>query len=138
MGEHVAVFPMDVVKTRLMRLRPHPEARYTSMSHALRQMIRTEGASSLFRGIKPVALGAGPAHAMYFSVYEQAKLAFGANEGDGHHHIATAAAGALATLAHDSFMNPIEVVKQRLQMHKSPYTGMSDCIQTMLRREGPV
>lgn len=49
----------------------------------------SQGKGSLFKGIVPVAVGAGPAHAMYFGVYEQAKLAFGANEGDDHHPMAT-------------------------------------------------
>jgi len=42
MGEHLVLYPVDVVKTRLMRLNPDPEARYTSVRHAFRTMIRTE------------------------------------------------------------------------------------------------
>ncbi|KAG2469281.1 MFRN1 protein, partial [Polypterus senegalus] len=45
-------------------------------------------------------------------------------------------AGSIATLLHDAVMNPVEVVKQRMQMYNSPYKGAWDCIQTVRRTEG--
>ncbi len=40
-------------------------------------MVRTEGALAPLRGMNVVALGAGPAHAVYFTSYEMTKKFFG-------------------------------------------------------------
>ena len=42
----------------------------------------------------------------------------------------------MATIAHDSFMNPFETIKQRLQMQNSPYKSAFDCARTVLAKEG--
>lgn len=62
---------------------------------------------NLWKGVNSVVLGAGPAHALHFATYEFCKDYFGANS-SGHHPLASAAAGACATLAHDSLMNPFD------------------------------
>lgn len=133
--EHTVIFPFDVVKTRLQRLNPAPDARYSGAYDAFRKMVHREGVGSLFRGIKVVAVVAGPAHALYFSTYEQAKHTFGANA-EGYQHVATAAAAVSATIVHDAFMNPCEVIKQRLQVYSSPYTGVLDCATKVYKLEG--
>lgn len=100
-------------------------------------MIAREGPGSLFRGIGVVAAGAGPAHALYFATYEAAKNVFGANE-EGHQHTRTAMAAVSATFIHDACMNPVEVIKQRLQIHKSPYRDVMDCSRKVFKVEGPI
>eukprot|EP00047_Mylnosiga_fluctuans_P005262 m.239401 g.239401 ORF g.239401 m.239401 type:complete len:309 (+) comp13481_c0_seq1:264-1190(+) len=137
MLEHIAMYPFDVVKTRMQSLKPSEAARYSGLVHGLRTMVQTEGVSSLFAGIRVVAGGAGPAHALYFATYEQSKIMFGVKgDSEEHYPVQTAAAAVCATLAHDSFMNPVEVVKQRLQQHNSPYRNVTDCIVKTLRQEG--
>lgn len=76
-----------------------------------------------------------PAHALYFATYELAKDALGGNEA-GHHPMATAVAGSMATIVNDGVMTPSDVVKQRLQVANSPYRGMTDCILRVSREEG--
>ena len=56
-----------------------------------------------------------PAHALYFATYEISKETFGGNL-PGHHPLASAAAGTIATVANDGVMTPADVVKQRLQV----------------------
>lgn len=68
---------------------------------------------NLWRGVNSVVLGAGPAHALHFATYEYCKEYFGANA-SGHHPLASAAAGACATLAHDALMNPFDGNIERL------------------------
>jgi len=134
--EHTCFFPVDVVKTRLHRIRPEPGANYTGAIHGLRTIVAKEGVRGLFNGFGVTALGAGPAHAMYFACYEQAKVAFGASEGPARNPGGVAAAAVVATMVHEGTMTPIEVVKQRLQVHNSPYKGAMDCIRKTLAEEG--
>ncbi len=56
-----------------------------------------------------------PGHALYFASYEAAKDLLGGNE-EGHQPIASATAGAIATVINDAFMTPLDVIKQRLQV----------------------
>ena len=74
-----------------------------------------------------------PAHAAYFSIYEWSKVTFGVDQ-PGHHPMAAAMSGALATAVHDAIMTPMDVVKQRLQL--GYYGGLLDCINTISRTEG--
>jgi hypothetical protein len=97
--------PLSAPQTRLQRIHPDPKAYYRGVAHCFRSMVRKEGPSSLFRGMNVVVLGAGPAHALYFSAYEKCKSALG-TEAD--KPVNTAIAAFCATFAHDSFMNPIE------------------------------
>ncbi|OEL29571.1 Mitoferrin [Dichanthelium oligosanthes] len=133
--EHTAMFPVDTLKTHMQAGAP-PCRPAVSLGAALRNAVAGEGgALSLYRGLPAMALGAGPAHAVYFSVYEFAKSAltdrFGPNNPAAH-----AASGVLATVASDAVFTPMDTVKQRLQLTTSPYTGVGHCIRTVLRDEG--
>ncbi|XP_058507951.1 mitoferrin-2 [Solea solea] len=135
--EHCLMFPIDCVKTRMQSLQPDPAARYRNVMDALRRIIATEGAWRPMRGLSVTAVGAGPAHALYFASYEKLKKTLsdvihpGANS-----HLANGAAGCVATVLHDAAMNPAEVVKQRMQMYNSPYRGVLDCIRAIWHKEG--
>ncbi|KAG9341068.1 hypothetical protein AGOR_G00114630 [Albula goreensis] len=135
--EHCLMFPIDCVKTRMQSLQPDPAARYRNVMDALWRIVRTEGIWRPMRGLNVTAVGAGPAHAMYFACYETLKKKLsdvihpGANS-----HVANGAAGCVATLLHDAVMNPAEVVKQRMQMYNSPYRSVLDCIGAVWRKEG--
>ncbi|XP_061770894.1 mitoferrin-2-like [Nerophis ophidion] len=135
--EHCVMYPVDCVKTRMQSLHPEPGARYRNVMDALRQIVRTEGVWRPIRGVNVLAVGAGPAHALYFACYEKIKVALsdavhpGANS-----HFANGVAGCMATVLHDAVMNPAEVVKQRIQMFNSPYRGVLDCVGATLRQEG--
>ncbi|KAM3862965.1 mitoferrin-2 [Diretmus argenteus] len=135
--EHCLMFPIDCVKTRMQSLQPDPAARYRNVMDALRRIVTTEGIWRPMRGLNATAIGAGPAHALYFACYEKLKKTLsdvihpGANS-----HLANGAAGCVATLLHDAAMNPAEVVKQRMQMYNSPYRGVLDCVRAVWQKEG--
>ncbi|KAK0136309.1 Mitoferrin-2 [Merluccius polli] len=135
--EHCLMFPIDCVKTRMQSLQPDPAAHYRNVMDALRRIITTEGVWRPMRGLNATAVGAGPAHALYFACYEKLKKTLsdrihpGANS-----HLANGTAGCVATLLHDAAMNPAEVVKQRMQMYNSPYRGVLDCVRAVWRKEG--
>ncbi|KAJ4915242.1 Mitochondrial substrate carrier family protein [Raphanus sativus] len=70
--EHMAMFPVDTIKTHMQALRPCP-LKPVGIRQAFRSIIQKEGPSALYRGIWAMGLGAGPAHAVYFSFYEVSK-----------------------------------------------------------------
>ncbi|CAA6669291.1 unnamed protein product [Spirodela intermedia] len=109
--EHTAMFPVDTVKTPSLSLR-----------QAVSSILRTEGPLGFYRGIGAMGLGAGPAHAIYFSVYEISKD--------------PRLFGVLATVASDAVFTPMDTVKQRLQLRSSPYKGVVDCVGRVFREEG--
>ncbi|XP_026866129.1 mitoferrin-2 isoform X4 [Electrophorus electricus] len=121
----------------MQSLQPDPAARYRNVMEALWRIMKTEGIWRPIRGLNATAVGAGPAHALYFACYEKLKKSLsdvihpGANS-----HLANGAAGCVATLLHDAAMNPAEVVKQRMQMYNSPYRGVLDCVRCVWQREG--
>jgi len=134
--EHCVMFPIDCVKTRMMMLNPDPKAVYRNVPHALMQIISNEGTGNTFRGIQAMAIGSGPAHALYFASYEKLKRLFSCSETGNSSVSSQAAAGALATLTHDITMNPFEVIKQRMQVYRSPYASCFDCATSVLKHEG--
>ncbi|XP_016890529.1 mitoferrin-2-like [Cynoglossus semilaevis] len=122
----------------MQSLHPEPGARYRNVMDALRQIVRTEGVLRPIRGVNVLAVGAGPAHALYFACYEKIKFSLSDAIHPGtNSHFANGVAGCMATVLHDAAMNPAEVVKQRMQMYNSPYRGVLDCVGSLLRREGP-
>ncbi|MCO5564993.1 hypothetical protein L7F22_018663 [Adiantum nelumboides] len=135
MVEHTAMFPVDTLKTRMQMARGSCGSVHSSVAKTFSSIIRAEGLVGLYRGIGAMALGACPAHAVYFSVYELCKERFGGNEA-GHHPLAHAAAGVVATIASDAVFTPMDVVKQRLQLPGKSYKGVVDCIQSIMRSEG--
>ncbi|KAJ4952989.1 hypothetical protein NE237_029821 [Protea cynaroides] len=145
MVEHMAMFPVDTLKTRMQMVGassaascsscPTKSHRQPQFGRFLASIMRTEGPLGLYRGIGAMGLGAGPAHAVYFSVYEVCKEKFGGNL-PGHHPLAHAASGIVATTASDAVLTPMDVVKQRLQLRSSPYSGVKDCVARMLKEEG--
>ncbi|BFY98570.1 hypothetical protein BsWGS_01610 [Bradybaena similaris] len=132
--EHSVMYPVDCVKTRMQSLVPDPKADYRSVADALNKIVRNEGIKNTVRGFSAMALGAGPAHALYFACYE--KMKFILSDGKQGNHFAHGFAGCTATLLHDAIMNPADVVKQRMQMYGSPYQSTLLCFREILHTEG--
>lgn len=133
--EHTFMFPIDSVKTRMQSLCPCPERTCKTPVSGLLTMMKREGLTRPIRGITAVASLSGPAHALYFTIYDKLKL-FLTNGRPGFHHYAYGISGIVATVAHDAVMNPVEVVKQRLQMWGSPFRGCVECARCLWRTEG--
>ncbi|MBA0761997.1 hypothetical protein Gotri_024558 [Gossypium trilobum] len=132
--EHMAMFPVDTVKTHMQALGSCP-IKSVGVHHALRSILKSEGVPGLYRGIGAMGLGAGPAHAVYFSVYEVCKKYF--SGGDPNNSAAHAVSGVFATVASDAVFTPMDMVKQRLQLGNSAtYRGVLDCVRRVLKEEG--
>ena len=63
---------------------------YTGVGNAFARISSTEGMRALWRGVTSVILGAGPAHAVHFGVYEAVKDFAGGND-PGNQWLATCA-----------------------------------------------
>ena len=136
--EHTAMFPVDTIKTRLQ-----VAASGTSYAQAIGTLTARASVAnaasavrSLYRGVSAAGLGAGPAHAVYFATYEKCKVAFGGGNVNEHAPVAHALAGVCATVLADGLQNPVDTVKQRLQISDSPYKGALDCVAKTFRNEG--
>jgi len=62
--------PADVVKLRLQA----GEARYTSVSHALKQIVQHEGVLQLWRGVGPTSARASVVAAVELGLYDATKV----------------------------------------------------------------
>ncbi|THH10741.1 hypothetical protein EW145_g1124 [Phellinidium pouzarii] len=133
--EHAVMFPVDSVKTRMQVFATNQAAIYSGVGNAFSRIASTEGLRTLWRGVNSVILGAGPAHAVHFGVYEAVKEMTGGNKG-GNHFLSTSIAGAAATISSDALMNPFDVVKQRMQMHNSEFRSVLSCARSVFRTEG--
>ncbi|XVE76617.1 hypothetical protein DITRI_Ditri12bG0187700 [Diplodiscus trichospermus] len=132
--EHMAMFPVDTLKTRMQALGASCSVQPVGVRQALGSILKLEGPSGLYRGIAAMGLGAGPAHAVYFSVYELSKQIL--SRGDPNNSMAHAASGVVATVTSDAVFTPMDMVKQRLQLKSSPYKGVADCVQRVRMEEG--
>ncbi|VDM56725.1 unnamed protein product [Angiostrongylus costaricensis] len=137
-AEHCLLFPFDSVKTRLQSLCPCPEMKCPTPVHSLWNIVRREGWLRPLRGVNAVAVGSLPAHALYFTTYEKTKKFLTGNTAGHANTLSYGVAGTLATLVHDAVMNPVEVVKQRMQMQFSPYGSSLECVRCIYKREGMV
>ncbi|GKV06103.1 hypothetical protein SLEP1_g18033 [Rubroshorea leprosula] len=132
--EHMSMFPVDTLKTRMQALGASCPVQPVGVRQALGSILKLEGPSGLYRGIGAMGLGAGPAHAVYFSVYEFSKQFL--SRGDPNNPIAHAVSGVFATVTSDAVITPMDMVKQRLQLQSSPYKGVADCVKRVLVEEG--
>lgn len=155
-AEHTVMFPVDTIKTFVQcqecaltagclkqqsatttttttaGAARHAQAALTSLEAATR-LVQREGFLRLWRGVSTMLSACVPAHAAYFSALEAGKERFGVN-GREHNVVGAAAAGALATVFHDSIMTPMDVIKQRLQL--GYYQGLTHCAASIARTEG--
>ncbi|EPQ56453.1 mitochondrial carrier [Gloeophyllum trabeum ATCC 11539] len=134
-SEHAVMFPVDMIKTRMQVFATSPSAVYSGIGNAFTRISSTEGMRAMWRGVSSVILGAGPAHAVHFGTYEAVKELTGGNR-MGNQWLSTSLAGAAATIASDALMNPFDVIKQRMQVHKSEFRSVWTCATTVYRNEG--
>ncbi|KAI9260242.1 mitochondrial carrier domain-containing protein [Sporodiniella umbellata] len=135
-AEHCAMYPVDSIKTRMQVIPTIANVGIEAHPIVLHTTAHTKIATRhLWRGVGSVVMGAGPAHALYFATYEACKERFGANA-VGQHVLSTATAGACATFVHDAFMNPFDVVKQRMQLHSNTARSVALCARQVYLKEG--
>mmetsp|Transcript_1784 Transcript_1784/g.3047 ORF Transcript_1784/g.3047 Transcript_1784/m.3047 type:complete len:644 (+) Transcript_1784:10-1941(+) len=127
-SEHVGMYPLDTVKTRMQAMPGN-----SGVVQTMQTIISERGFLGFLRGASVIGAGCIPAHCGLFITYELGKDWLLKN-GNGHQPFHTAVCGAVAASVHDVVLTPTDVVKQRLQL--GCYNGPFDCVQSILRAEG--
>lgn len=148
--EHTVMYPIDSIKTRMQMIVKGQQAN-AGVIQSISRITSSEGAYALWRGVSSVVLGAGPAHAVYFSVFEATKTALVnrlTNQSSNHkwvtdetHPLIASGAGIAATVASDALMTPFDVLKQRMQVgpeatHSSSSVRLMRTALSIYRTEG--
>lgn len=125
--------PTEVVKQRMQT------GQFASAPNAVRAIVAKEGFKGFYAGYSSFLLRDLPFDALQFCLYEQLrigyKLAAKRELNDPENAIIGAFAGALT----GAMTTPLDVVKTRLMIQGSgnQYKGVFDCVQTVVREEGP-
>mmetsp|Transcript_17014 Transcript_17014/g.26255 ORF Transcript_17014/g.26255 Transcript_17014/m.26255 type:complete len:203 (+) Transcript_17014:233-841(+) len=126
--EHITLYPIDTIKTHLQA-----SGRKLNFWSTGRMLYMEEGLARFWKGANVVASGCVPAHGAQFVVYELMKANLNYNN-ENYDMLVTLGIGAATTWAHDFFISPSDVIKQRLQLCKS--LTATQCIRNILTEEG--
>lgn len=131
-SEHLAVFPMDTIKTHMQALRPFGAE--VTLLRTAHNIWYHEGLLGFMSGASAVMGGCIPAHAAMFISYEFMKSRL--LDADHHQPMKAAVCGACATFFHDIILNPMDLVKQRMQL--GVHSSVTECFHTVTRQEGAI
>ncbi|KAG6397434.1 hypothetical protein SASPL_143601 [Salvia splendens] len=117
--------PTEVVKQRMQT------GQFNSAPNAVRMIVAKEGFKGLYAGYGSFLLRDLPFDAIQFCIYEQLRLGYKLAAKRDLIQISSALTGAITT--------PLDVIKTRLMVQGSAnqYKGIFDCVQTIVRDEGP-
>ncbi|CAN0841056.1 Mitochondrial adenine nucleotide transporter ADNT1 [Linum grandiflorum] len=154
-----ATYPMDMVRGRLTVQTDQSPRQYRGIAHALRTVLKEEGARALYKGWLPSVIGVVPYVGLNFAVYESLKdwllksNTFNLVENNELSVTTRLACGAAAGTVGQTVAYPLDVIRRRMQMvgwkdaasvvtgdgrGKAPleYTGMVDAFRKTVRYEG--
>eukprot|EP01059_Diplonema_ambulator_P023588 TRINITY_DN390_c0_g6_i1.p1 TRINITY_DN390_c0_g6~~TRINITY_DN390_c0_g6_i1.p1 ORF type:complete len:320 (+),score=68.68 TRINITY_DN390_c0_g6_i1:48-962(+) len=144
--------PADLVLVRMQadgKLPVEQRRGYRNVFHGIRSIIKDEGATQLYRGLRPLVVRGCLVTAGQFTTYDVAKKALitraGFSDGTKTHLLASTMAGTVSTL----IVNPLDVVKSRMMQSQSipknsakitptlmSYTSDLDCVIKTYKYEG--
>nr|XP_033778424.1 solute carrier family 25 member 33 [Geotrypetes seraphini] len=153
--------PLEVIKTRLqssglaLRTVYFPQVQLGTINgegvvrpagsvspglfQVLKSILEKEGPRSLFRGLGPNLVGVAPSRAIYFAFYSKAKEQFNAVFAPNSNVVHMCSAGTAAFIT-NSLMNPIWMVKTRMQLERrvkdSKQKNALQCARYVYRTEG--
>ncbi|KAL4575266.1 hypothetical protein LXL04_022108 [Taraxacum kok-saghyz] len=125
--------PTEVVKQRLQT------GQFSSATDAVRLIVAKEGFKGLYAGYGSFLLRDLPFDAIQFCIYEQLRIGYKLAARRDLHDPENAAIGAFAGAITGAITTPLDVIKTRLMIQGSgnQYKGIVDCVQTIVREEGP-
>nr|XP_043630163.1 S-adenosylmethionine carrier 1, chloroplastic/mitochondrial [Erigeron canadensis] len=125
--------PTEVVKQRMQT------RQFASAPDAVRLIVAKEGFKGLYAGYGSFLLRDLPFDAIQFCIYEQLRIGYKWAARRDLYDPENAAIGAFAGALTGAITTPLDVIKTRLMIQGSAnqYKGIVDCVQTILREEGP-
>eukprot|EP00736_Rhodelphis_marinus_P010368 Rmarinus@m.281 len=141
----VVMLPFDVVKTRVQsrQFRGH----YDGLFPAIREIIRGEGVSGLYRGLPANVAGLMPSKALNITIYDLVKARLTPVMGQDS-KLLPPIASACSSFVTATTLNPLWVVRTRMQLQqnrlfdsKAPklsgqYSSYYDAFRTIYKEEG--
>ncbi|KAF0852416.1 mitochondrial solute carrier family 25 member 33/36 [Andalucia godoyi] len=145
--------PLDVVRTRFQaRVKSDVTQlaqtyRFATL-HAVRLIAKTEGVPGLFRGLTPNLVGIVPSRSIYFATYSSTKGFLLQHYQKKENWITHALSACTASIVTSTAVNPIWVIKVRLQLQSTNsqlfgsgsqgqmYNGYLDAFSRIFREEG--
>ncbi|KAF4653302.1 hypothetical protein FOL47_010601 [Perkinsus chesapeaki] len=137
--------PADLSLVRLQAdatLPPAERRNYKGVFDAMRQIVKSEGVTGLWKGSLPTVTRAMALNVGMLATFDQGKEYFSHVMGPGW--AATLTASACSGFGASVMSLPFDFVKTRIQKMKPdangamPYTGTVNCFTTVLRKEGPL
>ncbi|KAM7273471.1 hypothetical protein ACFE04_028135 [Oxalis oulophora] len=125
--------PTEVVKQRMQT------GQFNSAPNAVRLIVAKEGFKGLYAGYGSFLLRDLPFDAIQFCIYEQLRLGYKKAAQRELNDPENAVIGAFAGALTGAITTPLDVIKTRLMVQGSgnQYKGIIDCVQTVVREEGP-
>merc|ERR1711962_839040 len=121
---------------------------FTGTADALVKISRLEGISSLWSGLSPTLVLAIPTTVTYFTMYEQLKVMINQQRialtgSESTSRLTSEApgwvsltAGGLARLLAVTIVNPLELVRTKMQSQKMPWSDVSKCLSLLVKSQG--
>ncbi|KAL3527887.1 hypothetical protein ACH5RR_012543 [Cinchona calisaya] len=125
--------PTEVVKQRMQT------RQFASAPDAVRLILSKEGFRGLYAGYGSFLLRDLPFDAIQFCIYEQLRIGYKLAAKRDLNDPETAAVGAFSGALTGAITTPLDVIKTRLMVQgaSNQYKGIFDCVQTIVREEGP-
>ncbi|KAK1265219.1 hypothetical protein QJS04_geneDACA017890 [Acorus gramineus] len=115
------------------------------VSGCFSHMVRTEGFSSLYKGLTPALLSMGPSSAVFYGVYDMLKSSHTTsrrtNKGGGGDQgelspLRTLIYGAIAGACAETVTYPLEVVRRQLQLQRAAKLGLGSTCMRLMKKDG--
>lgn len=125
--------PTEVVKQRMQT------GQFASAPDAVHLIISKEGFKGLYAGYGSFLLRDLPFDAIQFCLYEQLRIGYKLAARRDLNDPENAMIGAFSGALTGAITTPLDVIKTRLMVQGSAnqYKGILDCVQTIVREEGP-
>ena len=113
-----------------------PGGRYHGTVDAMIKIVRAEGIKSLWSGLPPTLVMAIPQVVLYFTSYEETKRFLGYHEINNPNPVLPVISGGFARLLAVSVVNPIELIRTKIQSERLKYTQLVDAIRVAVKNQG--
>jgi solute carrier family 25 2-oxodicarboxylate transporter 21 len=133
-SEILTMYPLDVVKTRFQI----QVGNSASIVSTFKQMIKTEGVGSLYRGILPPIMVEAPKRAIKFGANDQYSKLYAEQFGWKAGILTSMATGTSAGITEAIIVSGPDLVKIRMQDKRNAglYNGAGDVVKHILKTEG--